>query len=99
MGYPVHAAGAGASSVAAIIRAVRASGVIVRVDPRAFLDVLARVESPLVVTAEGGFLGLGKNFQYLTSYKGFAFFAKSPEPLPLSEQIEIVAADKIWIPG
>jgi len=33
------------------------------------------------------------------SYKGFAFFTKSPQPLQLGVEVEIVRARKIWIPG
>lgn len=35
---------------------------------------------------------------YLTSYKGLAFFTKSSTPLNLSGDIELVLAQKIWIP-
>ena len=45
--------GAGAA-VAAIAQAIKASGVIVQVEPEEFLLILGRSESPLVVSAEGG---------------------------------------------
>ena len=49
------------------------------------------------MTATGGFFS--RNYQYLTSYKGLAFFAKSPDPLELPAAVEVVQARKIWIPA
>lgn len=91
------AAAAGAAAAAAIIQATKASGVIVRVAPNDFLDILDRQEGPLVVRTTGGFLRT--NYQYLTSYKGLAFFTKSPDPLDLPSDTELVQAKAIWIPG
>ena len=51
----------------------------------------------MVVTAEGGFFST--KYQYLTSYKGLAFFTESGVPLSLPDGTEVVAARKIWIPG
>jgi len=90
------AAGAGAAAAAAIAQAIKASGVLVRVEPGEFMKIVGRVESPLVVAAKGGFFNRG--FQYLTSYKGLVFFAKSPDPLTLPPRAEIVEAGGIWIP-
>ena len=88
---------AAAGAVAAMIaQAIKASGVICRVEPQDFVAIIRRVESPLVVVARGGFLS--KKFQYLTSYKGLAFFTKSVEPIQFSSATEIVNANKIWIP-
>ncbi len=69
------AAGGAAAAAAAIANAIKASGVVVRVEPKDFQSILRRIENPLVVYAEGAFFT--KNFQYITSYKGFAFFTKS----------------------
>ena len=80
----------------AIVNALKASGVVVRVRPDDFLTILARIESPLVVTAQGGVLR--KRYQYLTSYKGFAFVADTPTPLMLPRTVETVLAEKIWVP-
>ena len=90
------AAGA-AAAAAAIAQAIKASGAIVRVEPEEFLKVISKQESPLVVTAEGGFIGT--TYQYLSSYKGLAFFTKSPEPLNLPGDAELIVSRKIWIPG
>lgn len=86
-----------AAAAAAIANAIKASGAIVRVEPQDFMAILSRSQSPLVVTAPGG-LFQGK-YNYITSYKGLAFFAKSSEPLMLGGNVELVQAAKIWIPG
>ena len=90
-------AAGGAAAAAAIAQATKASGVIVRLDPPEFLKVLARAENPAVVLATGGLFS--KNYQYLTSYKGLAFFTKAGDPLPLSASVELITAERIWIPG
>jgi len=89
-------AAAAAAAAAAVSNAIKASGVVVRVEPAEFLALLARVEAPLVVTGQGGVFTT--HYQYLTSYKGLAFFAKSSEPLALPGGAEIVRAESIAIP-
>ena len=84
------------AAMAAIAQAIRASGVLVRVSPEDFQKILRRVEQPLVIQAKGGFFS-SKN-QYLTSYKGFAFFTKSATEIILPTGAETIIADKIWIP-
>ena len=87
------AAGAGA----VIANAIRASGVVVRIQPEDFVKIVGKVDKPLVVSSEGGIFS--RKYQYLTSYKGFAFFTKSSQPIQFSSGVEIVMARKIWIPG
>lgn len=86
----------GGAAHAAMVRAVRASGVIVKVLPEEFLSIVRRVPEPLVVAAQTGIFG--KKYQYLTSYKGLAFFAQSVTPLMLPRTVETVLAERIWIP-
>jgi hypothetical protein len=90
---------AGAGAAAAIANAIKASGVIVRVDEENFLSILHRSETPIVVVAgkPKGFWGGG--YKYLTSYRGLAFFAKSTEPINLPGEAEVIHAKSIWIPG
>ena len=95
-GAAAGAAGA-AAAAAAIAQAIKASGSIVKVEPAEFERILARQHGLLVVTAQGGFFST--KYQYLTSYKGLAFFTESAAPLSLPGDIELVAAEKIWIPG
>jgi len=90
-------ASAGAAAAAAVAQAIKASGAIVRVEPADFLHILNRQQEPLVVQASGGFFST--SYQYLSSYKGLAFFTKSSFPLTLPNGCEIVQAQKIWIPG
>ena len=90
-------AGASAAAAAAIVQALKASGTIVTVAPQEFERLLARQPELLVVTAQAGFFST--KYQYLTSYKGLAFFAQSPAPLRLPPGSELVEAQKIWVPG
>lgn len=92
-----NGAGAAAGAAAAIAQAIKASGAIVRVESNEFLAILSRAENPLVVYCEGGIFS--KNYQYLTSYKGLAFYTKSQMPLTPPAGTELVTAKKIWIPS
>ena len=86
-----------AAIAAAIANAIKASGVVVRVSPEDFASVLRRVEKPLVIYNKGGFFTT--KHQYLTSYKGFAFYAKSANQLDLPKSVEVIIAQSIWIPS
>ncbi len=88
---------AAAAGVAAVAQAIKASGVLVRLEPDEFAKLLARQEAPLVVCAAGGLLST--SYQYLLGYRGLAFYTKSPEPLALPPRAEAVIARSIWIPG
>jgi hypothetical protein len=90
-------AAAGGAAAAAIANAIKASGVLVRVAPTAFQTILRTVEDPLVIYAKGGFFST--KHIYMVSYKGFAFFTKSTEPLLLPAGVQTVVAAKIWLPG
>ena len=88
---------AGAAAVAAAIaQAIRASGVLVRVSPEDFQKILRKGEQALVIYATGGLFK--SNHQYLTSYKGLAFFTKSAAEIILPLGTETIVAKKIWIP-
>ena len=91
------AAAGGAAIAAAIAKAIKANGVLVRVEPADFQNILRKVEEPLVVYAEGGLFST--SYQYLVSYKGFAFFTKSSSPILLPSGVETIMAKKVWIPG
>ena len=90
------AAGAGASAAAAVIQALKASGVIVSLTREEFQKVLYKIDNPIVVTALTTFLGT--KYQYLTTYRGLAFYTKTREPIELG-MAEVIAAKKIWVPG
>lgn len=89
-------AATGAAIAAAIANAIKASGVVIRVDSKEFQTILRKIERPLVIYAEGGIFST--NYQYLVSYKGFAFFTKSASPIILPSGVETVVTKKIWIP-
>ena len=88
---------AGAAVAAAIANAIKASGVVVRVDSVNFQTILRKVQNPLVIYAEGGVFST--NYQYLVSYKGFAFYTKSSAPILLPTGAEIIRTKSIWTPG
>jgi len=97
VGAGTAAGSAAVAAAAAIAEAIKASGAIVRVEPHEFAKLLALNKEPLVVHAEGGFFST--NYQYLMGYRGLIFFCKSPEPLGLPTNVEVIRAKKIWIPG
>ena len=81
---------------AAIANAIKATGVVVRLEPREWLSILKRTENPLVVIAEGGMFKT--KYQYLTSYRGLAFFTKSPTALVLPGRTDVITAKSMSIP-
>jgi hypothetical protein len=92
------AAGAAGAAAAAIVNAIKVSGVLVSVEPEEFSKLMNRAnDDPLIVVAEGGLFS--KNYQYLMSYKGLTFYTKSGTPLLLPGGAELVKAGRIWIPG
>ena len=84
-------------AAAAMMMAVGASGVIVRVEPDDFVVILKRQPGALVVHATGGFFST--DYRYLTSYKGLAFYTKSSTLLDLPSDAELVLAKSISVPG
>lgn len=90
--------GAAAAAAAAVAQAIKASGTLVRVEPEELRRIVERQEAPLVVVAhkEGLF---GDKHQYLTGYRGLAFYAQSPQPIELPGSAEIVAARTICMPS
>ncbi len=87
----------GAAAAAAAAQAIKASGAVVRVEPEVFLRLAARQEEPLIIRARGGFLQA--RWLYLTSFRGFVFFTKASDPLPLPGRAEVLEAGKIWVPN
>ena len=74
----------------------RVSGaIIVEVKPESFLDILTKIEKPLVVTVVGGISK--KEYKYLTIYKGLVFLTQSKAPLEFPQGVEVVTAKRILI--
>jgi hypothetical protein len=85
-----------AAAIVILANAIKANGILVRVEPEEFQKIVRRAKDPLIVSAKGGVFST--NYQYLVSYKGFAFFTKSVSPLVLPGNTETVNVKKIWIP-
>ena len=86
-----------AAAYAAMVQAIKASGVIVRLAPADFERLTGKMDSPLIVTCRRSFFGV--RYQYLVGYKGLAFYTKSKEPIRLPGRAETIEAKTIWIPG
>lgn len=84
------------AAAAAVANATKATGTIVHIDPDDWLNLVDKMADPLIVMGTGGVLN--KHYQYLVSYKGLAFYTKSPEKLPVPTQAELITTKKIWIP-
>ncbi len=87
----------GAAAAGAIAQAIKASGAVVRLEADEFLRLVSRQPEPLVIRARGGFLEA--RWQYLTSFKGFVFFTKCSDALPIPGRAEVLEAKKIWVPS
>ena len=85
-----------AAYVATVANAIKACGTIVRVEPSEFLRILSLQDDPLVVTTVGGVFRT--TYKYLTSYRGLAFYCKSPTELRLPARSERISANKMSIP-
>lgn len=90
-------AAAGAAIAAAIANAVKASGVVVRLEPEDFMKVLGRIKEPLVLYNKGGLFTT--KHQYLVSYKGFAFYTRTSTEIFLPAAAEVITVRSIWLPS
>ena len=90
------AAGVAVGAAIARMQAIKASGVIVSLNPDDFLDIVMRQSDAMMVYAKGGIFRT--KYHYLTSYRGLAFFAMSATPLSLPANCETIEAASIWIP-
>ncbi|MDX6384977.1 MAG: hypothetical protein QOK48_2550 [Blastocatellia bacterium] len=86
-----------AAGAAAIANAIKASGVVVRVEPEDFAKILGRIEKPLVIYSKGGWFST--KHQYLVSYKGFAFYTKTSSEIFFPSSVEVINTRSIWIPS
>ena len=82
---------------AAVMQAVRAMGVIVKVQPEDFVRIVDRVAEPLVVRAPHGYFSKKKD--YVVSYKGFAFCTTTKDDLRLPGKVELIEAGSMYLPG
>jgi hypothetical protein len=91
------AAGAAAGAAAAIAQAIKASGTLVKMQPVEFHKLLDRQRDALVVVAEAGMFG--NKHAYLMAYKGLTFYTESRQPLQIGGSVEVIQAEKIWMPS
>ncbi|MCX8183425.1 MAG: hypothetical protein N3F08_03290 [Crenarchaeota archaeon] len=77
-----------ATATRRIAEAVKASGAIVEVESKSFIDIVTKVNKPLVVMAASGVVR--KNYRYLVGYKGFIFFTRCKTPLELPRGIDLI---------
>lgn len=84
------------AAAAARTQALRATGVIVEMEPAVLGPLLAKMEAPLVITAEGGFFN--PEYQYLVPYRGIVLFAKSSSRLEFPTSAEVIPAKSIRVP-
>lgn len=94
MSAPVMAAGAAAVEVTA--NAIKACGVLVRLEPAAFAELLRKTERPLVVMSVGGWFS--QAYRYLTPYRGLTFHCKSSTPVELPATVELIDAVRLSVP-
>jgi len=99
-GAPVitGAVAAQAAQRARMIKALKANGAIVQVEPDVLTDILQKSEDAAVVVAKES-RWFSTYYAYLTNYKGLFFYAESPELLAFSDSTELILAEKIWIPN
>jgi len=90
------AAAAAGAAAAATAQAIKASGAIIQLEPRAFLDLVGRQERPLIVHAQAGFFS--KHHRYLAAYRGLIFTCSSTDAISLPSDAETVESEKIWVP-
>ncbi len=97
MTYVPTAGASAATAAAAIAQAIKASGVLVQVEENDFLMLLSKTDRPLVIISETKIFKT--SYQYMMSYKGFAFYVKAARPIQLPGNADVIAAKKIWIPA
>jgi hypothetical protein len=88
---------AAAGGAAGIIQAIRTMGIIIRLEPADWSELVWRREEPLVVHSIFWFFGA--QHRYMLPYKGLIFYAVSRTAIDLPEDVELVEAGRIWIPG
>ena len=82
--------GAILAAQAAHTAAVTSVGIITRLEPEAFVELVSRQTGPLVVHAAGGMFTT--KYKYLTSYKGLAFVTTSTSELIMPPGTELITA-------
>lgn len=91
------AAGTAAAAHYARMNAIKASGVLVRLEPEEFERLLLQIDAPLIVMARGGFFR--RHVSYLVAHRGLAFHCRTEYELSLPKSAQLVLAKRISIPA
>ncbi|MFQ5572238.1 MAG: hypothetical protein ACE5G0_21390 [Rhodothermales bacterium] len=65
---------------------------IAEVDREGFVDILTKMDRPVVLSTRAGF---PKAYKYLTRYDGYYILTKSKEPLDFSQKAHVIHTKKI----
>jgi len=96
MAYGGGGAAAAAAAHAALVQAIKASGVLVRIEPEEFMKIMNNNRNGLVVSSVGR--AFNRGYHYLTSYKGLAFYTKATAELSFHSSVEVIVSKQIWMP-
>ena len=79
--------------------AIISSGAFVHVDVDTFLEILSKEDHPILVKSYYSFF-LGKKYLYMTTYRNLFFYTESKEPIIIPDDLdlEIIVAERMWIP-
>jgi hypothetical protein len=76
--------------------ALKMNGVFAKLDAKDFLKLINEKDNLLIVISETGLFT--NQYLYLTSYKGFIFYTKSKEQLPLPTKHEKMQSQSVSLP-
>jgi hypothetical protein len=76
--------------------ASKMNGVFVKLDYKDFLKLINEKDNLLIVHSEVGIFS--NQYIYLTSYKGFVFYCKHKEQLPLPGKHEKIYSNHVSLP-
>jgi hypothetical protein len=74
----------------------KASGIVVHLEPKEFVSLIGRDSNNLVIVARAGIRR--RKYQYLAWYKGIVFVAESNFPLHFPKTVEVINANRMWVP-
>jgi len=77
--------------------AIKMNGVFVKIEAQDFLRLINEQENLLIVHSKAGIFS--NQYLYLTSYKGFIFYCKSKEQLPLPGKHEKIFSTNVSLPN
>lgn len=80
-----------------IQNALKMNGVFVKIQSPEFLRLINEQENLMIVHSKAGIFS--NEYIYLTSYKGFTFYCKSKEQLPLPGKHENIYSSHVSIPN